>query len=88
VNFGTSAGSCPSVSDYKFVFTRVLPDANATDVATCGSNHLPDESTVVNAGCYVSVSVVNATIKADVAASTQRTVYSRFLPGFLSCYKV
>jgi 5'-nucleotidase len=64
----------------------VLPNANITDVLTYGSCHLPDESTVVNAGCYVSVSVLNATIKADVDLSTQKVVYNRFSSEFFSCF--
>jgi 5'-nucleotidase len=88
VNLATSAGNCASASDYKFVFTRVLSNANITDVLTCGSRHLPDELTVVNAGCYVSVSVLNATIKADVDSSTQKAVYNRFSSDFFSCFSV
>ncbi|KZT69472.1 sure-like protein [Daedalea quercina L-15889] len=77
---------CPSTFDYKWVFSRNLADANATDIWTCGSTTLPAESDVVaTSGCYNSVSVLNATTKADVGADLQLEVYTRLLGLPFSC---
>ncbi|KII84069.1 hypothetical protein PLICRDRAFT_46398 [Plicaturopsis crispa FD-325 SS-3] len=88
VNYpATNASVCSQEKDFKYIFTRVLPDAGAVDVKTCGGTTLPDETTVVEtlgAGCYVSVSVFNATTKADVNAETQEFVL-RKLGKLLTC---
>ncbi|KAI9068855.1 sure-like protein [Trametes sanguinea] len=96
VNFAhTSLGAskaktkCATSSDFKWVFTRVVPASkHAKDVETCGGTHLPDEETVVHSGCYATVSVVNATTKEDVDAATQSTVLERLKPaGLFTCFK-
>ncbi|EIN05783.1 acid phosphatase [Punctularia strigosozonata HHB-11173 SS5] len=81
-----SAANCSQVSDFKFVFSRIFVNESQTDVEHCGSDHLPDETTVVAAsgGCFASVSVMNATTKGDVDATTQRFVLDK-LDGLLSC---
>lgn len=83
VNFA-STSSCTSVSSYKFVLTRITASSSATDVTTCSTNHLPAESTVIKTGCIATVSVFNATTKADVNAATQQVVLNR-LSSILSC---
>lgn len=81
--------NCSSVEDFRFVFTRLVPDATTVDVETCGSDHLPDETTVVgSAGCFASVSVFNATIKADVDAATQASVLRKLTRLPLFCFPV
>ncbi|KAJ3832430.1 sure-like protein [Lentinula raphanica] len=86
VNYPAStSSSCASPFDFSFVLTRIAPNSDATDVETCGTDHLPGESAVVaTSGCFASVSVMNATSKADVGAATQAFVLNR-LDGFLSC---
>ncbi|KAI0772491.1 sure-like protein [Trametes elegans] len=85
--FASGGTSCASAHDFAWVFTRIVPDAGATDVETCGSTHLPDEGTVVRAGCFASVSVMNASTKADVDATTQAAVLARLQgSGLLSCF--
>ncbi|KAH9856346.1 sure-like protein [Lenzites betulinus] len=96
VNFGSTTfsssgaprGACTSPTDFQWVFTRInTPSMNTADVETCGSTVLPAESTVVGAGCFASVSVMNATTKADVGASVQGAVLGRISPsGLLSCF--
>ncbi|EMD35165.1 hypothetical protein CERSUDRAFT_75455 [Gelatoporia subvermispora B] len=84
VNFPSTA-ACPEAKDFSFVFTRLLPNSNGTDVRTCGNDTLPDETTVVQgAGCFVSVTVINATSKMDVTADLQRPVFER-LRDILTC---
>ncbi|KAF4612309.1 hypothetical protein D9613_003709 [Agrocybe pediades] len=83
VNFA-STSSCTSASSYKFVLTRLTSSNSATDVTTCGTNHLPAESTVIKTGCIATVSVFNATTKADVGAATQQVVLNK-LSSILSC---
>ncbi|KAK7440001.1 hypothetical protein VKT23_017254 [Stygiomarasmius scandens] len=84
VNYPAING-CSSSEDYSFVLSRILQDDSATDVSTCGTDHLPTESNVVaTSGCFVSVSVFNASTKADVDADAQAFVLDR-LGDFLSC---
>ncbi|KAI0370897.1 sure-like protein [Pilatotrama ljubarskyi] len=84
---GAPSGDCTSASDFRWVFTRILPSSSATDVETCGSTKLPDEGTVVRAGCFASVSVMNASTKADVDAAMQAAVLTRLEPsGLLTCF--
>ncbi|KAI0085586.1 acid phosphatase [Irpex rosettiformis] len=80
---------CPSADDYKFVLTRLIPDPFhlAKDVNTCGSDHLQDEIFVMLktlGRCHVTISVIDATTKADVDATRQAAVLDR-LSSILSC---
>ncbi|KAJ3727294.1 sure-like protein [Lentinula guzmanii] len=86
VNYPSStSSSCASPSDFSFILTRIAPSNSATDVETCGTDHLPGETAVVaTTGCFASVSVMNATTKTDVDATTQAFVLNR-LGDFLSC---
>ncbi|THH29302.1 hypothetical protein EUX98_g4893 [Antrodiella citrinella] len=85
VNFPSTSG-CASASDFKFVLTRLVSNSSATDVQTCGSTHLPVETTVVgNSGCFASISVINASTKKDVDAATQGFVLDR-IGSLLSCF--
>ncbi|OSD03715.1 sure-like protein [Trametes coccinea BRFM310] len=84
---GAPNGNCTSPEDFTWVFTRIIANASATDVETCGSTHLPDETSVVRSGCFASVSVMNATTKADVDAAAQAAVLQRLQPsGLLACF--
>lgn len=74
----------PEPSDFSFILSRILEDDTATDVEQCGTTHLPAESSVVTQGCFASVSVFNASNKADVCADTQAFVLNR-ISGILSC---
>lgn len=87
VNFPSTSGSgCTNAANYKFILTR-LTASSGNDVSTCGTTRLPQESTVVasRSGCFVSVSVINASTKKDVSAATQQVVLSR-LGSSLSCF--
>jgi len=75
---------CHTVKSFKFVFTRMNEDPTVKDVTTCGSDHLPSENKAIGSGCYVSVSVANATNKADVGTTTQAVILHR-LQSFFSC---
>ncbi|PPQ94672.1 hypothetical protein CVT25_009433 [Psilocybe cyanescens] len=70
VNFAWTL-SCSSASSYKFVLS------SATDVKTCDTNELTVETTAFTKGCIVTVSVFNASTKADVESSTQSVVLGR-----------
>ena len=83
-----STSRCTNPSQFKFVLTRLTSSSSAKDVQTgCSkSQQLPVESTVLNSsGCYVSVTVMDATTKKDVDATTQAFVLNR-LGNFLTCY--
>ncbi|GJF00480.1 SurE-like protein [Phanerochaete sordida] len=85
VNFPSTSG-CSAVSDFKFVFTRLIANSSATDVTTCGTDHLPDETTVVHSsGCHVSVTVIDANTKKDVEATRQAAVLNR-ISSMLTCF--
>ncbi|EMD35005.1 hypothetical protein CERSUDRAFT_96919 [Gelatoporia subvermispora B] len=84
VNF-PSTSSCPDANSFSFVLTRLVEDSSATDVETCGTDHLPVETTVVREGCFVTVTVLNATSKADVDAVAQGAVLDRLGSGFFTC---
>ena len=85
---GAPNGGCASASDFRWVFTRLVKNASAVDAPTaCGGARLPDEGTVVGAGCFASVTVMNASTKADVAAGVQAQVLARLTPaGLLTCF--
>ncbi|EJD00403.1 acid phosphatase [Fomitiporia mediterranea MF3/22] len=87
INYPAATGSCTDPDAFNFVLTRINSASAGTpaDVTTCGSDRLPTENSVVQqSGCFVSVSVMNATTKGDVDASTQAVVLNR-LEAFLSC---
>ncbi|KAI0337679.1 sure-like protein [Trametopsis cervina] len=87
VNFSPTTDNCTRVEDFDWVFSRSLPDPLhlETDVETCGTTHLPTESTVVGrSGCHASVSVISATSKFGVGASEQGAVLNR-ISTILSC---
>ncbi|KAL1869509.1 hypothetical protein Plec18167_007807 [Paecilomyces lecythidis] len=73
VNF-PSAGSgtkCTDVADFKFVLSRIRSSGGST-VSACNNDTLPTETSVVGTdGCYVSVSVGNASTKNDATADDQ-----------------
>ncbi|KAJ7819524.1 sure-like protein [Mycena leptocephala] len=77
VNFPSTSG-CTSAAAFKFVLTRINSNSGATDVQTCGTTHLPTESSVISkAGCFATVSVFNASTKGDVDAATQGIVLAK-----------
>ncbi|KAF7297222.1 hypothetical protein MIND_00955300 [Mycena indigotica] len=83
----TSAQNCTQVSDFKFVLTRINPpDANSADVPICGSTQLPTESDAIATlgACINTISVFNASTKADVDKETQTFVLLRLFE-ILSC---
>ena len=77
VNFPALDDTC-TVDRVQFVFTRVYPTLLSLDVDICNNGgKLPDETTVVLAGCFASISVMDAWLKTDVSASTQQDVLNR-----------
>ncbi|KAJ7058060.1 acid phosphatase [Mycena amicta] len=89
VNYPAATGSCTSASAFHWVLTRVNTASSSTpaDVSTCGTTRLPTESSVVaKSGCFVSVSVMQASNKGDATAANQAVVLSK-LASMLSCSK-
>ncbi|KAF7345084.1 Survival protein sure-like phosphatase/nucleotidase [Mycena venus] len=85
VNYPSTSTSCADASAFKFVLTRINSNSGATDVQTCGTTHLPTESSVISkAGCFATVSVFDAQTKGDVNATTQAIVLAK-LTSILSC---
>ena len=90
VNFPTvSEGKCSSVSDFKFVLSRLqtaVPLVTPNDVETCENDgRLPTERSVIYAdGCYASISVGVADTKLDAGAKQQAVVLKK-LRSILSC---
>ncbi|KAI0695285.1 survival protein sure-like phosphatase/nucleotidase [Cerioporus squamosus] len=79
VNYAAITDNCTSSESFKWVFSRLVWNLFETDYETCGSDHLPRETEVVNhvAGCYASVSVISASNKLDVNSTLQGQVYNR-----------
>lgn len=80
VNFAAvTATSCTSASAYQWVYTRVYPDLLADDIELCGSDTLPQETTVVHSddGCYVSVSAASCSDKGTASKEVQQAVYDK-----------
>lgn len=88
VNYPRATGACEDPDAFRFVLTRInaATGSTAPDVSTCGTDRLPTENSIVGNtdGCFVSVSVMNATTKGDVDASTQAFILNR-LGNFLTC---
>ncbi|KAK2038724.1 5'/3'-nucleotidase sure [Colletotrichum somersetense] len=87
VNFPEVADDkCSDPDDFKWVLSRINYNLLPIDVSTCGANgRLPQETTVVNtAGCYISVSVGEATHKLTADKDQQQAVLDK-LGDFLSC---
>ncbi|KAL1632468.1 hypothetical protein SLS56_003546 [Neofusicoccum ribis] len=89
VNMGdVDDATCNDASKFKFVLSRInlsTPVLSTPDVETCGATTLPRERAVVDTdGCWVSVSVGNASDKTTATADNQAVVLNK-LQGLLSC---
>lgn len=84
VNYA-SIDKCPTSDSYKWVFSRLVWNPFSTDVTTCGDDHLPTETDVVNAGCFASVSVISSSSKLDVNSTLQGQVFDRLQSLPLAC---
>ncbi|RYP83733.1 hypothetical protein DL769_001307 [Monosporascus sp. CRB-8-3] len=86
VNFPSITSECSRASDFQWVLSRVNPGLiSAPDVETCGDDRLPTETDVVNSdGCYVAVSVGDATDKTTAPREKQAVVLEK-LADFLTC---
>lgn len=86
VNMAGVDDTCTDASDFKFVLSRInIPTILSTaDVKTCGDTWLPWEKDVVDAGCYVSVSVGTCSDKTDTDSTNQQTVLDK-LSSMLTC---
>lgn len=76
VNFPKVDDKCSSVDDFEFVLSRIYPGLTSPpDVEWCGSNRLPTETAVHQAGgCYVSVSIGDAADKTTANDNRQDAV--------------
>lgn len=75
VNYPAIDG-CMNPSDYKWVFSRNLANIGQEDIRMCESTVLPTEKDIIAAGgCFISVSVLKATTKANANAELQAAVY-------------
>lgn len=86
VNFpDVNDNTCNNINDFKFVLSRInIGLFSPDDVETCGSDRLPMERKVVDAGCFVSISPGDADDKTTVDAERQAVVLEK-LGGLLSC---
>ncbi|CDO70425.1 hypothetical protein BN946_scf184999.g66 [Trametes cinnabarina] len=85
VNYAAVDACAGGAASYGWVLSRLVWNLFETDVERCGARRLPTESSVVGAGCYASVSVVDAKSKLDVSASVQAEVLERLQGLPLSC---
>lgn len=86
VNLAGVSGSCTDASAFKYVLSRInTPSILSTqDIAICGNTWLPTEKSVVDAGCYVSVSVGTCSDKTDADSTAQQAVLDK-LGSMLTC---
>jgi len=86
VNFPEVGGSCTDATQFKWVLSRInVGIFSPPDVSHCGSTRLPAEMSVVGTpGCYISVSVGDATDKTTASAEKQAVVLQK-LQTLLTC---
>lgn len=86
VNFPEAEGDCADAANYEWVLTRIKPGVmSAPDAEWCGSRDLPNEIDIAEMpGCYISVSVADASDKATINDSRQKVVLDK-LQDLLSC---
>lgn len=86
VNFPEVDDECASADDFQFVLSRINPGVvSEPDVEWCGGDRLPVELDVSNAdGCFVSVSIGDATDKTTANDDRQDAVLAK-LKDMLVC---
>lgn len=86
VNFPKVEGDCTDPSKFTWVLSRINPGAfSEDDVETCGTDRLPTESSVIDAGgCRISVSVGDSTDKTTAPAEKQAVVLQK-LGSLFTC---
>ncbi|KFH41667.1 Acid phosphatase-like protein [Hapsidospora chrysogenum ATCC 11550] len=86
VNFPKFGGDCSKADNFEFVLSRINPGiVSEPDVEWCGSDRLPTELDVINAdGCYVSVSIGDASDKTTANDERQGVVLEK-LKDILVC---
>ncbi|KAI0121514.1 sure-like protein [Hypoxylon sp. NC0597] len=86
VNFPKVEGDCTDPSKFKWVLSRINPGVfSDRDVETCGTDRLPTETSVIDAGgCQISVSVGDSTDKTTAPAEKQAVVLQK-LGSLLTC---
>lgn len=83
VNYPKVDGGCTAP---KYVLSRVNVATifSGKDINTCGSDRLPDEGAVLDAGCYASVSVLDANKKSTADKEAYAVVKAK-LGHMLTC---
>ena len=86
VNFPKVEGECTHADDFKWVLSRINPGIFSNpDVRHCCRTILPTESEVAGTkGCYISVTVGDASDK-TTASEEKQTVVLEKLQGILAC---
>lgn len=88
VNMAEVEGSCTDAGAFQYVLSRInTPTILSTDDAqtSCSNDtYLPTEKSVVDAGCYVSVSVGSCSDKTTADATAQQAVLDK-LGDLLTC---
>ncbi|OTB05367.1 hypothetical protein M426DRAFT_319907 [Hypoxylon sp. CI-4A] len=86
VNFPKVEDDCTDPANFKWVLSRINPGTfSDPDVETCGSDRLPTETSVIDAGgCQISVSVGDSTDKTTAPAEKQAVVLQK-LGSLLTC---
>lgn len=84
INFSSTSSCSNDANNFKWIATRLTNSTANVDTKRCGSENLPQETTVSRSGCFATLSVINATTKADAPADAQKDVFIR-LESLLSC---
>lgn len=84
INFSSISACGNDVKNFKWIATRLVGSTSGVDTTRCGTDSLPDESTVSRSGCFATVSVIDANTKEDAPAIAQKAVFDR-LNSILTC---
>ncbi|PNY30057.1 Acid phosphatase [Tolypocladium capitatum] len=86
VNFPKVEGACTNATDFKWILSRINPGTfSRPDVEWCDSTRLPTELSVAGRdGCYISVSIGDASDKTTVNDGRQKVVLDK-LRDMLVC---
>ncbi|KAM3520077.1 hypothetical protein NHJ13051_007072 [Beauveria bassiana] len=87
VNFPDVDDSCPDAASFKWVLSRINPGfLSPKDVEWCGGDRLPTEHHVHDqSGCYISVSIGDASDKTTVNDLAKQQAVLNKLKSMLTC---
>ncbi|XP_006462460.1 hypothetical protein AGABI2DRAFT_193599 [Agaricus bisporus var. bisporus H97] len=84
INFSATNICNNNPDNFRFVATKSFSNTPGGDTERCGSRQLPLEQTVSDAGCFVTISVINSTTETNSRAAEQKAVFDK-ADSLLTC---